>query len=133
MDAKTRTTVEACTRASDEERMSFPDVVARLSGAGVERYHTDLLRAEKTYYLPDGASHVVAAHAVGGQVAQAFSPAAVEAAVRTIQAGRIGYNGFCEAIAAAGCVGYLVSLTGRRAVYYGRTGETYVEPFPTAP
>lgn len=31
-----------------------------------------------------------------------------------------------------GCVGYHVSLAGRRAVYYGRSGETHVEQFPPA-
>ena len=36
------------------------------------------------------------------------------------------------AILAAGCVGYFVCLTGRRAVYFGRTGENYIEPFPPA-
>ncbi len=30
----------------------------------------------------------------------------------------------------AGCAGYFVSLIGRRAVYFGRTAETHVEPFP---
>ena len=30
----------------------------------------------------------------------------------------------------AGCAGYLVSFPGRRAVYFGRTGETHVELFP---
>lgn len=33
---------------------------------------------------------------------------------------------------AAGCAGYLVSLPGRRVVYYGRTGETHVELIPAA-
>jgi uncharacterized protein YbcV (DUF1398 family) len=49
-----------------------------------------------------------------------------------IQAQKIKYREFCVRIADAGCVGYLVSLVGRRAVYYGRSGESYVEPFPTA-
>jgi len=62
--------------------------------------------------------------------ARAFSAAGVDAAVRAIQAQKIQYREFCERIAAAGCVGYTVSLTGRRAVYYGRTGESHVEMFP---
>jgi uncharacterized protein YbcV (DUF1398 family) len=45
---------------------------------------------------------------------------------------RIDYHAFCERIAAGGCVGYFVSLAGRRALYYGRTGDTYIEPFPAA-
>lgn len=130
MDASVKDIVEECTRGSDEERLTFPAVVMKLMSAGVERYHADLRRAEKTYYLPDGGSHVIASAPIDAQTARGFSASAVEAAVRAIQAGRISYKTFCERIAAAGCVGYLVSLTGRRAVYYGRTGECYVEPFP---
>ena len=37
---------------------------AKLMEAGVEWYHADLLRSEKTYYLPDGESHAVANAAV---------------------------------------------------------------------
>jgi hypothetical protein len=33
----------------------------------------------------------------------------------------------------AGCVAYMVSLPGRRVVYYGRTGASHVEHFPPAP
>ena len=51
---------------------------------------------------------------------------------RLIQAGRTKYLTFCRQIMEAGCVGYLVSMQGRCAVYYGRSGETYVEPFPSA-
>jgi uncharacterized protein YbcV (DUF1398 family) len=61
-----------------------------------------------------------------------FSARGVEKAVRLIQQQAIGYRQFCRLIADAGCVGYFVSLTGRRAVYYGRTGDEHVEWFPGA-
>jgi uncharacterized protein YbcV (DUF1398 family) len=132
MDAAVRNVLRECTRGSDEERMTFGDVVGRLMQAGVERYHADLVRAEKTYYMPDGESEVVAAAPVGIAPAQTFSAAGVDAAVRAIQAGTIGYKTFCERVMQAGCVGYDVSLVGRSAVYRGRTGEAHVEPFPGA-
>jgi uncharacterized protein YbcV (DUF1398 family) len=121
-----------CTEASDAERITFPQVVGKLMAAGVERYHADLVRAERTYYMPGGESVVTPGHALDAAPATAFSASGVEAAVRAIQAGKIEYREFCARIAAAGCAGYIVSLAGRRAVYYGRTGETYVEPFPQA-
>ena len=124
--------VRECTVGSDEERVTFPEVVGKLMEAGVERYHADLIRAEKTYYMPDGDSETVAAAAVATRPASAFSAAGVDAAVRAIQAEAITYKEFCEQIATAGCVGYFVSLPGRRAVYYGRTGENHVEHFPGA-
>jgi uncharacterized protein YbcV (DUF1398 family) len=40
------------------------------------------------------------------------------------------YKGFCAKVAGAGCAGYMVSLLGRRVLYYGRTGETHTEYFP---
>jgi len=132
MNANARTVMLDCTRDSDAERVSFGQVVGRLIEAGVERYHADLLRSEKVYYMPDGASLTVPAEPVAATFAQAFSAAGVDAAVRAVQAGAIQYHEFCRRIAAAGCVGYLVSLSGRRGVYYGRSGETHVEPFPPA-
>lgn len=132
MDPSVKTVMLECSRASEEERISFPEVVRALMGAGVERYHADLMRAEKTYYMPDGASHAVAGAALAIAPAGDFSASAVEAALRAIQAGKIKYREFCARIGAAGCVGYMVSLVGRRAVYYGRTGETFTEYFPGA-
>jgi uncharacterized protein YbcV (DUF1398 family) len=130
MQADVIEVMQECTDASDQERITFPEVVARLARAGVERYHADLLRAEKIYYLPSGESHRVQAGQIEATPAAAFTADGVAAAVRAIQQQQIKYREFCERIARAGCVGYLVSLAGRRAVYYGRTGDSYVEPFP---
>lgn len=132
MDTPVQQVMRDCTRASDEDSLSFPEVVARLAAAGVERYHADLCRAEKIYYLPDGGSLAVAAAPPAVAPAFEFSAAAVDAAVRAIQARTLTYKAFCDRIAAAGCVGYHVSIAGRRAVYYGRSGESHVEPFPAA-
>ena len=132
MDAHVKAIVRDCTEGSDQERMTFPEVVTKLIGAGVERYHTDMLRGEKTYYLPNGESEIVRGASVASKPPMAFSAAGVEAAVRAIQAQKIKYKEFCERIVAAGCVGYFVSMAGRQAVYYGRTGDSYVEPFPAA-
>jgi uncharacterized protein YbcV (DUF1398 family) len=130
MDADVKAVIETCTRESDAERITFGAVVMKLIEAGVERYHADLVRSEKIYYMPDGETASLPCHVVNTTPAREFSTAGVDAAVRAIQAQQIQYHEFCERIAAAGCVGYLVSLTGRRAVYYGRTGEAHVEMFP---
>jgi uncharacterized protein YbcV (DUF1398 family) len=132
MQANVISAMQECTDASDQDRTSFPEVVMKLMLAGDERYHADLLRAEKIYYLPSGESHRVPAAHVEATPAAAFAADGVAAAVRAIQQNKIQYREFCERIAQAGCVGYMVSLAGRRAVYYGRTGDSYVEPFPAA-
>lgn len=124
--------VEECTRASDEGQTTFGHVIVQLMESGVERYHADLLRADKVYYMPDGTSHRTPCAPLVTVPAGQLDAHKIVAAIRAIQSQTITYNEFCERIAAAGCVGYLVSLTGRRAVYYGRTGDSYVEPFPSA-
>lgn len=124
--------VKACSRASDEGRESFGAIVMRLMDAGVERYHADLVRAEKTYYLPSGESETVANDAVDVMPAAAFSAPAMQAAVKAAQAGEIAYKTFCARALGAGCAGYIVSMAGRRVVYYGRTGDMHVEHFPGA-
>jgi uncharacterized protein YbcV (DUF1398 family) len=103
-----------------------------LMEAGVERYHADLVCANKIYFMPDDSFEIVVCHATP-KPAREFSAAGVEAAVRAIQAQTIKYREFCDRIAAAGCVGYFVTLKGRRAVYYGRDNESHVEWFPGSP
>jgi len=130
MDSKTARLVETCTEMSEGATGKFPEIVGLLMGAGIERYHADLRRGEKTYYLPNGESHVTRSEAVSGPYADAFDPAAVSAAIRASQANAIDYSQFLSRIAAAGCVEYSVSIAGRRALYIGRRADHYTEYFP---
>lgn len=132
MPATAIAAAEECTKASDEARITFPDVLRNLMQAGVERYRADLQREEKIYYMPNGASHAVRCAPLARGTATSFDAAAIIAAIRASQAGQITYKEFCARIADAGCVDYIVSLPGRRAVYFGRTGENHVERFPAA-
>ena len=131
MDNAIKSIVVEITRASDEERITFPEVVGRLVAAGVERYHVDFVGGERVFYMPDGTFERVPAHKAP-QAAQAFSARNVEAAVRAIQRDEIQYREFCGRITQAGCVGYHVFIAGRRVVYYGRDGEQHIEYFPGA-
>jgi uncharacterized protein YbcV (DUF1398 family) len=130
MDSGVRKIMHEASRQSDAGSQSFPEIVRQLIMVGVERYHQDLLRSERTYYLPDGESEVVPNDCVATVPATSFSAAGVEAAVRAVQAGAINYKEFCRRAMAAGCVGYIVSIAGKRVVYYGRTGDNHVEYFP---
>jgi uncharacterized protein YbcV (DUF1398 family) len=131
MDNHVKDVVREMTRASEEERISFPDVVEALMQAGVERYHADLLAGTKTYYMPDGSFEIT--HGRILSAANDFRSDLVEQAVQAIQQGEIGYRAFGDGIAAAGCVGYFVSLAGQRAVYYGRTLAAHVVWFSPPP
>jgi uncharacterized protein YbcV (DUF1398 family) len=128
MDQKAKREAEGCAADSDKGA-PFPEIVTRLMAAGFERYHTDLRRGEKTFYMPDGASHVVPCEPVAAPFAEIFSAEGVRDAVKAIQRREINYMAFCARIVRAGCVGYLVSFPGHRALYYGRTAENYVELF----
>jgi len=132
METSVRTIVDECSKGSEDGSLTFPQVLAKLVEAGIEGYYADLRRSTKTYYTTRGGALEVAAAVVAAPVADAFDAGRIEAAVRQSQAGAHTYRAFCEKVMAAGCAGYLVSLPGRRAVYFGRTAETHVEHFPPA-
>jgi uncharacterized protein YbcV (DUF1398 family) len=113
-----------------EGRNSFPESLALLAHHGFEGYLVDLRRGTSRYYLADGDSTEVAGMA--HDVAPAFEAAALQSAIRAAQAGGPGYSyrDFCQSAGKAGCAGYIVSLPGRRVLYFARTGETHVEHFP---
>jgi uncharacterized protein YbcV (DUF1398 family) len=118
--------------------MDFPQVVGKLMAAGVESYHCDLYRRERTFYLPDGRSHVEEEGELdprefnGARVVHEFSETRIKAALKAIQANEISYLDFLRRIMAAGCVGYSACFAGKRVVYYGRLGDAYTEWFPGA-
>lgn len=136
MDRTLIDTFEDCTHGSFSGALNFPAVVKRLVAIGAESYHADLNRREKTYYMPDGESHIVpfaaGASLTDAAVANEFSDAGVAAALKAVQAGTITYTEFLRRIMAAGTTAYTVYITGRRAIYVGRRGEHLIERFPDA-
>ncbi len=133
MDEHRAETARTACRAAYDGSMDFPAIVGMLVAAGFEGYAVDYRRAVAAYYLPDGDSVDVALPDDATPIAAGFDATSVEAAIRQAQLGAAGYTyaGFCRTVKAAGCAGYLVSFTGRRVVYYGRTAETHVEHFPS--
>lgn len=133
MDARLVEIATACLRGAEDNAISFPDIVGTLIAAGFESYAVDFRRGTAIYYLTEGDSVELSTKVEHGPVAQAFDTEAVKAAIREAQQQVPGYTyrGFCAKITAAGCAGYVVSFSGRRAVYSGRTGETHIERFPT--
>lgn len=122
----------ACLEGAQSDTMNFPEIVGTLIEAGFEGYAIDYRRATATYYLTDGKSIVLEAHAVSTATAPRFDVSLIQAAIREAQQQVPGYTyrGFCEKAASAGCAGYIVSFSGRRALYIGRTAEIHVEHFP---
>ncbi|HEY1923105.1 MAG TPA: DUF1398 family protein [Tepidisphaeraceae bacterium] len=133
MNQQQTSVIQECATLSIQGKISFGDVVGKLMGIGLERYHADYTRHESTYYMPDGDSIVISVKHPPDAIADAFSAKDVEAAVRAAQRGEVFYPEFLKQTFAAGCVGYFVLLTGRQVIYFGRRGEQHVEKFPPAP
>ena len=129
MHSNVREALRECVAGVDEGRLNFTELVTKLAEVGVEGYYADFRRAEKTYYIGKGACYVMQAGSLAVRLAEDFSMEAVKSASKALSAREITYIRFCELLAAAGCVGYFVSLAARRVVYYGRRGESLVEPF----
>jgi uncharacterized protein YbcV (DUF1398 family) len=112
--------------------MTFPQNLQLLMGAGVDGYAVDLRRSTRTYYMPNGETIELQTAPTPTPVAESFDASLVRQAIREAQELVPGYTykGFCAKVAKAGCAGYVVSLLGRRVLYYGRTCETHTEYFP---
>ncbi|HTU53933.1 MAG TPA: DUF1398 family protein [Acetobacteraceae bacterium] len=132
MDERKKSVARACLEGAESGTMIFPEIVGTLMREGFESYAIDFRRAVATYYRPDGDRVELAAHKIDVSVAPAFDAGSVQAAIKEAQQLVPGYTykGFCRKVALAGCAGYIVSFSGRRALYIGRTAETHVEHFP---
>lgn len=123
---------QRCLRGSENNTMPFPIVVQTLAAAGFESYGIDFRKSEATYYLPNGKSVTIPAESSNTDITATFDAGRVKAAIKEAEAlvPDYTYKGFCDKVRSAGCAGYFVSFSGRRAMYYGRTGETCTELFP---
>lgn len=123
---------QRCLSAAYDGTLNFPSIVRTLSEAGFEGYDVDYRRSTATFFLPGGESVQLAMPKTAGIVAPKFDAHAVELAVREAQTNAPGYTyvGFCAKVKAAGCAGYMVSFSGKRVLYFGRTAESHVEHFP---
>jgi uncharacterized protein YbcV (DUF1398 family) len=132
METRFKQVADKCLRGAEDHTMTFPQIVSTLMQEGFESYSIDYRRAKAVYYHPDGDSIEVATHRIDVPVAETFNTAAIQAAIREAQQLVQGYTyeRFCRKVMDAGCAGYIVSFSGRRAVYFGRTAEIHVEHFP---
>jgi uncharacterized protein YbcV (DUF1398 family) len=123
---------KSCLLGAESDTMTFPEIVQTLIEAGFESYAIDYRRCRAIYYLPDGQSAEYPTR-LSGPVAERFDKSAIQAAIRDAQQLVPGYTykGFCQKVIEAGCAGYVVSFSGRRAVYMGRTADIHVEYFPS--
>lgn len=132
MDGHKKSVAKTCLDGAEGNTMTFPQIVGTLMQEGFEGYAIDFRRAAATYYLPDGDYVELPTHKIDVPVAAIFDAAPIQAAIKEAQQLVPGYTykGFCKKVASAGCASYIVSFSGRRVLYIGRTAETHVEHFP---
>jgi len=116
--------------ATQQGKMTFPQVVKGLLEVGVESYVVDFATKQKTHYLADGTTHTVAMILDPGTISPEFDNAGLVAAIRGAQADTVRYPEFVKRSTAAGVIGYWAFLTGKRVIYFGRKGEQHIEEFP---
>lgn len=133
MDKSLTEIAETCRDGAANNTMTFPQIVETLMANGFEGYAIDFRRGLATYYLRDGHGLDLPTEEVESAISPSFNAALVQEAIREAQHLVPGYTykGFCKKVTAAGCAGYIVSFSGRRALYIGRTAETHVEFFPS--
>lgn len=123
--------LEKCNSDAFSGTMTFGETIGHMNTDGVEWYLANLIMGDKTHYATDG-SHITVEDPEGFHlaIAEKFDADGVVAAIRAIQKQEIKYPEFMRRIAAAGVTYYTVHLQGRKAIYFGRHGDFYIEPFP---
>lgn len=111
-------------------QLIFPEVVRRLSQAGVESYFIDFAAGTETLYTTAGETHTEAMTLPLHPVAPEFSKDGIVAAIRGAQADTVRYPQFVTLATEAGVIAYWAYLTGKKVVYFGRKGEMHTENFP---
>lgn len=132
MDIATQNIIREAANGSSEGKLHFGQVLDLLTQAGVESYFADYRVRQTTYYLTSGECLCIELAMPEEGVTQKFNAEAIQAAIRGSQQGRIQYPEFKRLSQQAGCIGYIVWLTGRYVSYFGRKGETHIEHFPSA-
>ncbi|HEX4020417.1 MAG TPA: DUF1398 family protein [Acidobacteriaceae bacterium] len=120
-----------CLHLALKGNLSFPETIQRMAAEDVERYRADLVRMEKTHYSNHDEAHLEPIPLAGAPaIAHNLDIPAVKEAISVIQQKQIDYAEFLRRIMAAGVADYSVWLRGRKAMYFGRTGDFHIENFP---
>ena len=130
MNALTKEVLEKCAHESHAGLLTFPEVLIRLVSVGVESYFADYRDQSTTYYLSSNEAIRISMKMPHIEIPNEFSREDVVAAIRGAQSDRVRYPQFLELTMLAGCIGYVVWITGKQVSYFGRKGEVHIEHFP---
>ena len=110
----------------------FPVLAEVLRQAGVQMNRWSLPACQSIYVMEGGAVVQQGTPLVTGtHEIPKFDREALIKALRTDQEGLSTFPEFLEASWKAGVIGYDADFVRRRVTYYGATGETYIEDYPS--
>ncbi len=131
MNPTTKELIQEAAKGSNEGKLHFGQVIQLLMQAGVESYFADYRKQETTYYLPNDKTVSLSLEIPNVASTEAFDAEAIKAAIRSAQQDKIKYPEFKKLSKQAGCIGYIVWITGRHVTYFGQKGEMHIEQFPS--
>jgi uncharacterized protein YbcV (DUF1398 family) len=130
MNPSIKEAIEKCAHQSHAGKLTFPEVLERLLGVGVESYLADYRDQSSTYYLSNNEALHISMEMPQVDIAESFNEEGVMLAIRGAQSDQLRYPEFLRLTMAAGCIGYMVWIAGRHVTYFGRRGEVHIEHFP---
>ena len=132
MNEEQRALAKKCLAGAESDEMNFGEVVLALIGGGFESYTLDLRSECATFFLPDGSNVALPTAHSDTPISPKLDEEALQAALQETaeQAPGYSYRNFREKAKRAGCAGYIVSFSGKRTLFYGRTAATHVGYFP---
>lgn len=130
MNNTTRLIIESVFDASNKGTIHFGEVIQQLMSIQVESYFVDYRSGRSTYFLPHDETLDFFLEKPEHKIAENFNHDLVRSIILDAQKGEVKYPEFKHLTQKAGCIGYMVWITGRHVTYYGRKGETHVEHFP---
>lgn len=109
----------------------FPVLAEVLRQAGVQINRWSLPSCQSIYLMKEGSVVQQGTPLLTGvQEIPKFNRDALIVAIRTDQEGRSSFPEFLRSAWNAGVVGYETDFLGRKVIYYGSTGESYLEEYP---
>ncbi len=126
MNPNTKEAIEKCAHESHAGLLTFPEVLGRLIDVGVESYFADYRNQSTTYYLSTNDALSIPMAMPPIEIPNSFNEDGVVSAIRSAQSDTVRYPEFLKLTMAAGCVGYIVWITGKHVIYFGRQGEVHI-------
>ena len=130
MNPNTKEVIEKCASESHAGLLTFPEALGRLIEVGVESYFADYRNQSTTYYLSNNDALSIPMAMPSIEIPNPFNKEGIVSAIRGAQSDAVRYPEFLKLTMTAGCIGYIVWITGRHVSYFGRQGEVHIEHFP---